>query len=194
VFAEAQDLEVSINFHLGFGKRTKQDAAERVGDWMKRDWDLIDFTKGVCLNFTNNISTVCDLVLGGVCERFPRLTFVSVESGFGWAPFVLDTMDWQWANNGCHEAFPGRLLPSEYFKRQILTTFWFEKSSFDLIEPFADSVMFETDYPHPTSLAPGPASSSRGPRQTIEANLGGLSEETRRKVLFENADRVYAAR
>ena len=29
-----------------------------------------------------------------------------------------------------------------------------------MVDDFADNVMFETDFPHPTSLSPGPASSS----------------------------------
>ena len=40
-----------------------------------------------------------DLVFGGVCHRFPELRFVSVESGVGWLPGVLETFDWQWGNS-----------------------------------------------------------------------------------------------
>ena len=47
-----------------------------------------------------------------------------------------------------------------------------------------DNVLFETDFPHPTCLYPNV-------RQHVEASLAGLSEQAQRKVLYENAARVY---
>ena len=57
------------------------------------------------------------------------------------------------------------LLPSEYFARQIYSCFWFERASAaTAIEQLgADHVMFETDFPHPTGITPGPASARRSP-------------------------------
>ena len=78
----------------------------------------------------DNIETLADLVFGGVCHRFPELRFVSVESGVGWLPGVLETFDWQWGNSAIREAHPEYdLLPSEYFRRQIYGCFWFEHDS-----------------------------------------------------------------
>ena len=61
-----------------------------------------------------------------VPERYPNLRFVSVESGIGWIPFVLDALDYQ-----CGETAPEHLAhlsmkPSEYFRRQFYGCFWFE--------------------------------------------------------------------
>ena len=64
--------------------------------------------------------------MSGICERFPGLNFVSVESGFGYVPYLLQALDWQWLNNGAQAAFPDRMMPSEYFMRQVYATFWFE--------------------------------------------------------------------
>ena len=50
------------------------------------------------------------------------------------------------------------MLPSEYFRRQCYGTFWFERLTLPLLETYPDNFMFETDYPHPTSIGPGPAS------------------------------------
>ena len=44
--------------------------------------------------------------------------------------------------------------------------------------------MFETDFPHPTCLYPAPL-------KTAEANLDGLSTEVQRKILGENAAKLY---
>ena len=84
-----------------------------------------------------------------------------------------------------------RLLPSEYFRRQVYATFWYEKDSLSLLEQLPDNVMFESDYPHGTSLSPGPGTTARSARETAAANLSGLPEHIQHKVMHENAARVY---
>ena len=85
------------------------------------------------------------------------------------------------------------LLPSEYFKRQIYGCFWFERdtalTTIDLIG--ADNVMYETDFPHPTSMSPGPASVAQRPDDFLESTFAGLDETTLRKILHGNAARIY---
>ena len=75
----------------------------------------------------SNSNAIVDLCLSGLLERFPRLNFVSVESGFGYVPYLLETMDWQWLNTGAARSYPDRMMPSEYFRRQVYATFWFER-------------------------------------------------------------------
>lgn len=48
----------------------------------------------------------------------------------------------------------------------------------------ADNIGFETDYPHPTCLYPGV-------REQVQTCLGGLDASVQRKILYENAARVY---
>jgi predicted TIM-barrel fold metal-dependent hydrolase len=47
-----------------------------------------------------------------------------------------------------------------------------------------DKVLFETDFPHPTSLYPGV-------QQQIIDTLGGYSHDVRKKVLETNAVKLY---
>ena len=47
-----------------------------------------------------------------------------------------------------------------------------------------DNVLFETDFPHPTCLYPSPL-------DTVEEKMLTLRPETRRKVLGENAAKLY---
>ncbi len=72
-----------------------------------------------------NARLVANMILSGVCERFPRLKFVSlVESGIGWLPFMLEAcLDYHADENAASGL---SLLPSEYFQRQIYACFWFE--------------------------------------------------------------------
>jgi predicted TIM-barrel fold metal-dependent hydrolase len=135
-----------------------------------------------------------DIILSGMCHRFPKLNFVSVESGVGWVPFVLEALDWQWLNSGCQKEHPEMdLLPSEYFKRQCYACFWFEEDSArKAIESIgADNLLYETDFPHPTSMSPGPNSVALMPKDFVEANLSSLPEDDLLKVLQTNSAKLY---
>jgi predicted TIM-barrel fold metal-dependent hydrolase len=86
------------------------------------------------------------------------------------------------------------LLPSEYFKRQIYGCFWFEHgpSLSAAIETLgADNILYETDFPHPTSMSPGPASTAIPAKEFIATRLAHLGEPVLRKILHDNAARVY---
>jgi predicted TIM-barrel fold metal-dependent hydrolase len=83
-------------------------------------------------------------------------------------------------------------LPSFYFKRNVFSTFWFERTTIDrMVDLYPDNIMFETDFPHSTSLSPGPASSSEIPRLMADAAVANLAPELARKVLHDNAARLY---
>ena len=56
---------------------------------------------------------------------------------------------------------------------------------------YPDNLMFETDFPHPTSLSPGPASIARTPRQVVNDTLDELPEELCRKIFYETAAKLY---
>ena len=124
---------------------------------------------------------------------FPELNFVSVESGVGWLPAYLEALDWQWQNAGLHVKRPEyELLPSEFFKRQIYACFWFEKEVLQrAAELYPDNLMYETDYPHPTSMSPGPATIATHPRDYAVDALRGIPADTVEKLLRGNAARVY---
>ena len=51
--------------------------------------------------------------------------------------------------------------------------------------------MFESDFPHATSLSPGPASESPSPRVVMERSLAGLPDGVVGKVLQHTATRLY---
>jgi len=194
LLATAQDLGMSANFHVGFSSNNAQDKLGQ--DELDAHMDNLlrqsaSYVKTSSLAFLSNIDCVLELITSGMCERFPRLPFVCVESGFGYLPFLLDMADWQWKNNGAARDYPDRLLPSEYFRRQIYGSFWFETSSLPLLEQYEDNVLFETDYPHPTSLTPGPCSVALPPREHVLQNFTGVPDRVIRKVVHDNAARLY---
>ena len=188
MWASAQEKGLPVNFHIASG-----------------DLDLFNVghpDNGVHANyaamgvsfFLANARTIAQLVTGGICHRFPNLNFVSVESGIGWIPFALEALDWQWRNCGVHKEHPEyELLPSEYFRRQIYGCFWFERdtalAAIDQIG--ADNILYETDFPHPTSMSPGPASDAQRPDDYLREVFSAVDDATMRKILHDNAARIY---
>ncbi len=186
LYAVAQDLGMSVNFHVGVGN-----TAEEIEQAMNREgYDPAFQTARSSMSFIGNARTIGQLLTSGLCDRFPILNFVSVEAGFGYIPFLLDSLDWQWMGTGAIDRYPDRMMPSEYFRRQVYTMFWFEKEGLDLLPRYQDNVMFETDFPHPTCLHPGPGHSP-SPAEVIRRDTEIVGEAVMRKVLHDNASRVY---
>jgi predicted TIM-barrel fold metal-dependent hydrolase len=186
-WAATQDLELAVNFHVGTGDMW-------IIDLMHDSVDRhAHFASMGSLFSLNNANVIAQIVCGGVCHRFPKLNFVSVESGVGWAPFLLDSLDYQWKNCGVQQRLPGYLLPSEYIKRQVYFSFWFERDTArTAIEQMgADNILYETDFPHPTSMSPGPATSAIRPDDFLEIALKGVPRDQVEKIVYSNAARIY---
>ena len=186
-WATAQDMQLPINFHVGTGdmwiRNLMHDGVNKHAHYASMG----------ALFSLNNASAIAQIVCGDVCHRFPNLDFVSVESGVGWLPFLMDSLDYQWKNCGVPSKLPGRLLPSEYIKRQVYCSFWFEretaKTAIEQMGP--DNIFYETDFPHPTSMSPGPATSAIKPSDYIDLVFAGMPHDTTEKILHGNAARVY---
>jgi len=188
LWAKAQDMDLSINFHIGTGD---QGFRELMDPSVTKHAKFA--SQGILL-FLSNAQVLDQIIVSGVCHRFPRLKFVSVESGVGWLPFFLESMDWQWKNSGVREEHPEyKLLPSEFFKRQIYGCFWFERECLDhalkVIGP--DNIMYETDFPHPTCMYPGPATTAIMPHEYIEQSFSKYPLDVAEKVLYGTAAKVY---
>jgi uncharacterized protein len=173
----------SVNFHIG--------ASESSMSWYGTSpWPGLDGERklaiGSAMMYLTNARVLANIIYSGLLERHPRLAVVSVESGIGWIPFVLEALDHQ-----ADETAPGTLdylsmRPSEYFRRQMYACFWFE--SIDVAHTIErlgeDRVLFETDFPHPTCLYPDSLShAARG--------LAEVSAAAQRKLLQDNAAALY---
>jgi predicted TIM-barrel fold metal-dependent hydrolase len=183
----AQSLDLSINLHIGFMATDSDPGALLDPSQMDR---MLPVERAV-LGFMSNARPLIMLMLNGVCRRYPTLKFVSVESGFGWVPFLLEGLDWEYKNSGLWRDHPEWLLPSEYFRRQIYATYWFETPWPEALAAFQDNVMWETDFPHPMSLSPGPSSVSLLPYEMVERNASAVAPNVLKKVLHDNAAAVY---
>jgi predicted TIM-barrel fold metal-dependent hydrolase len=187
IYAVVDELDLSINFHVGVGE-SAEGVSEEKREFKERR-EAAAKARDTALLLMTNAEPIAHIVTSDVCDRFPNVKFVSVESGFGYVPFLLEILDWQWKTYGADRY--RKTLPSEYFRRQCYGSLWFETGTLDLLRHYPDNFMFETDYPHPTSLTPGPCSPAERPIEHIQHNYGGLPEEIVRKLVHDNAARVY---
>ena len=180
--AVAHDLPVSV--HIGSGEFTNNDwTPERLALYGPGG---INAQTSIGL-FLENGRQVVDLLFSGVLPRYPELKFVSVESGIGFIPFLLEAADHTFAYGQVRRDRPEfELLPSEYFARQVYGCFWFEEyAPAQMLDKLpVDNLLFETDYPHPVCLY-------GDVREKIDAGLGKAKPEFRRKLLFDNAAKLY---
>jgi predicted TIM-barrel fold metal-dependent hydrolase len=178
-------LRLPVHFHIGA-------SVTGMTFFGKYPWEShADNTKlaiGGTLLFIGNARVVTNLILSGMFDRHPDLKMVSVESGVGWIPFILETLDYEMAENAPDELAQLDKPPSEYFRSNLYATFWFENNRNklpELVESVGeDNILFETDFPHPTCLYPNPL-------QSVEAKMATLSPEARAKILGENARKLY---
>jgi len=193
VLAAAEERGLSINYHVGFSIRETADLAkgwnQRTKTALAKRINRRSFVKNVTLGMASNTEAAAETILQGVCARHPDLRFVSVESGFGYWPWVLEQMDWLWQSSGAFREFPDQELPSVTWRQSFFATYWFEQGPLVQLNDFADNVMYETDFPHETSLiAADVAPQQHGIDGLIKA---GVSREVAEKVLYKNAAKLY---
>jgi predicted TIM-barrel fold metal-dependent hydrolase len=178
LWSTAQERGLPCNFHIGSGGIDATIAWQgmRLDRWLASMSTLV---------FMNNARCIVNLIFSGLLDRFPSLNFVSVESGIGYIPFLLESCEYQLKENTLNGADLA-LRPWEYFRRQIYASYWFERdhTPHSIEAVGEDNVMFETDFPHPTCLYPSV-------REQVQASLEGLAPRIQRKVLYETAAKVY---
>jgi uncharacterized protein len=178
-------LDLPLHFHIG----ASQTALAYFGTtfWPSQD-DYVKPAIGGASLFQNNSRLLLNSAYSGMFDRHPNLKMVSVESGIGWVPFMLEAMDYELEENAPEWFHKLEKLPSEYFRDNWYATFWFETGRGDLqhlIDAVGeDKIMFETDFPHPTSLHPNPL-------EMVKDKIASLRPETQRKVMGENAATLY---
>jgi predicted TIM-barrel fold metal-dependent hydrolase len=180
-----QDLNLPVHFHIG----SSNTAMDFFGKYfLPSQHEYVKPAIGGGMLFLNSARVVMNTIFAGIFDRFPRLKMVAVESGVGWIPFILETMDYELSENAPEQYAELSRKPSEYFKHHWYATFWFEENQGNvqgLIDSVGeDNILFETDFPHPTCLYPSPLDS-------VAAKMMTLRAETRRKVMGENAAKLY---
>ena len=139
----------------------------------------------VCLAPSTNMTTVATLLFSGILRKFPKLKFISAESGIGWLPYFLERADY---THRKHQFWTGTRIdvtPSDLFRQSIYANFISDRAGIELRELIGvENIMLGTDYPHTDSSWPDT-------QQVIKEQMGNIPDADREKICWRNAVRVF---
>ena len=130
--------------------------------------------------------SIRSLIYGGALERFPGLKIVSAENDAGWIGHFMHRLDhihvkWLSMSHGGKI----KMLPSEYLRRQLWATFQDDPLAPITAKFFGeDNFMWASDFPHTDSTWPHS-------QEVIEKDFASVSETVKRKIVCDNAVKVY---
>jgi predicted TIM-barrel fold metal-dependent hydrolase len=131
------------------------------------------------------VSTLAQLICGGVAARHPNLRFVCCEFETGWLAHVLQRLDHA-AYRTPDEASPDmKMAPSAYFHRQFYATFEDDLAGVltrHLIG--VDNLIWGNDYPHHDSIWPHSMA-------VIDRIFDGVPEDERIKMTSTTVMELY---
>ena len=123
---------------------------------------------------------------GGILERHPKMRVAFLEANCSWLPWLLWRLDEGYEREGDIFMPDLKMKPSEYFKRQCWISIEPDESParYTIEEFGCDQLVFSTDYPHGDSKYP----------HAVESFLElTLSDDNKRKILWDNCARFYGA-
>lgn len=169
-----EELDIPIGFHEATGSMSKQ-AGEHFDNFMLRRIYSQPFEQMMGMG---------SFIGGGILEKHPELRVAFLEANCAWLPWLL------WRVEEAHEreldAYMPELTisPTELFKRQC----WVsvepdeEPAKYAIDYVGSDQLVFSTDYPHGDSRYP----------EAVDAFMElGISDEDKRKILWDNCARFY---
>ena len=123
------------------------------------------------------------VIFSGVLERHPGIKLVIGEAGTGWIPYILQRMDAEWEDQ--FKELDLKMPPSEYWRRQCYATYQSDPIGVKLLDELGeDNIMWGSDFPHPDGVWPDS-------QEYIQRELGHLPAATRKKIVCDNAAKLY---
>jgi len=176
LWEECQRLGIPVGFHEAGRVFLPQPALAQF---------IPTFTMFNTLSFPMaNMLACADMIYGGVMERFPRLRVAFLEGNCSWLPWLLWRMGEYMERIGKAEYPEIKLEPIEYFQRQCYGSIECDETPAKYLAEFGleGNVVFSTDYPHLDVKYP----------HSVKTFLTlPLSEQTKRKCLWDNCARLY---
>jgi predicted TIM-barrel fold metal-dependent hydrolase len=178
LFEACSETDTVLSIHIGSGSKMPGTSADAY------------MATTTALPHLNCVMSLTDWLLSGVLPRFANLRVLFAECQIGWLPYQLDRLDyvwkknfaWAWGDHHGHEILPKP--PTEYFRKQILCSFFDDPHGVRSIEEagLVDNVALEVDYPHGDSTWPRSAEIAASIVATLEPGSA-------HKVIGGNAER-----
>ncbi len=135
----------------------------------------------------SSVSVLVNLLISKILDRFPDLNVVLAESGLGWGAYLLEYTDFQATGDQLPQHGHAR-MPSELFKRQCYLVGWYDRAAIRTRNYIGtDNILWSSQFPLATSTWPDT-------RAAVAKSFEGVAENDRRKILFDNAAKLYKLR
>jgi predicted TIM-barrel fold metal-dependent hydrolase len=174
-FSLCEDAGVVLALHIGSGSKLPTTSPDAPGAVVNT------------LTQLNAALALTDWLFSGKLVTHPGLKLYLGESQIGWIPFILERADAVWDIHRSWTEVTGTLVPerpSSYFTRNFFVSFFDDAHGIASLDTIgADTVMYETDYPHADTTWPEC-------QEAIAAQLEGLDDETVDKIVRGNASRM----
>lgn len=169
-WSACEEMDLPINIHILTGQQGSGLGGNIIANYMKLH--------------TFAMTSIVEMITGGVFERHPALKVVSVENDIGWLAHHLKRLEH--ASNRFARRFPEmKMNAADYWRRQVYATFQDDVPGVrtrDLIG--VDKLMWGSDYPHFDSTFPHS-------REEIAKNLDGVPEAEQALILGGTMARIY---
>jgi predicted TIM-barrel fold metal-dependent hydrolase len=175
VWKACSDTDMVICNHIGTGA-----AAQHASDLSPIEAWITSMPISIA-------NSAADWIWAPMWNKYPNLRMALSEGGIGWIPYLLERADF---THGHHNAWTnsnfGGQMPSDIFKKHIISCFIEDKFGLDNLEYIGeDMVMYECDYPHSDSVWPHSA-------DKLWKDVQHLSDETINKITHINAMREFS--
>jgi uncharacterized protein len=144
-----------------------------------------ELARHTCSHTFSIMSNIVHMITNGVCVRYPDLRIAVTEAGVSWVPFLMWKMDKEYLERRRDVPFleerPSHYLKQWYFATQPIEEPENPRELATLMELYdgENNTIFASDWPHHDFDHP------------MKVHQIPLSNEARRKVLGENAMRLF---
>ncbi len=118
-FELCEDRGAPLNFHLNAAM-----------DGNRLAWGGMKFESvtavGSMMYYIGNAATMGNFMASGLLDRHPRLKIGLIESGLGWVPFAIESMEHMFDEMLAGLADKPQKRPWEYFRENFWVTYWYE--------------------------------------------------------------------
>lgn len=174
IWATCEELGVPLCFHAGSAPELFQfPMAPRLAPELAAALSAVSRPASAVFDLTN-------ILFSRILLRFPKLQVIFAESSIGWGTYLLEYADHQYEQDHCD--YP--LKPSELFYRQCYLTAWYDQANLNARYIGVDNILWATNFPAANSSWPDT-------KQFAETCLSGMNDNSRRKIAWENAAKLY---
>jgi len=191
-WAAACDEGIPVSIHINIISRAQRAAQRRSS--AARGNALYDMSSeatrakaigGMSHVFAMTAGAMTSMLFTGVFERFPDLRIAWIETGVGWIPHLIESIDDRYWRNRVWGDLPISEPPSTYWYRNCVASYIMDRSGVALRHAVGvENMMWSSDYPHHGNDWPYS-------RKVIAETLGHVPADERALIVGGNAARIW---